>query len=319
LWDQYLFSDIQAGAIEKFNDDKSSSAMMYYPIVDNSQHLYDPDSPGSLGGPFATGNNFVIGVANSDNHFHFWQYQEDTTMKQCCKNKIPIDDYEERIITGFADGLFIKSKLSYIPWIDYSTFVYSSSPFPVTNHREFLKQFRSCGLFNKGVTASIGGGWGTFRVRKTSNPPSGWVQSGGDIQLNNNNENVELKISALSPYATVNGVNQYPIKSIRVKSSCGFKNSTTGKKILCSKTGPFDKSDWGAFTHEVCNVNYEFEQMVTVLNDVSIGLPIPNKELAFYDYIRVEIEFFNTNNLKINVPKMIAYCNPVLVKNLGDN
>mgnify|MGYP007068907317 CR=1 FL=1 len=51
---------------------------------------------------------------------------------------------------------------------------------------------RSCGEDNKGVSASLGGGWGTFAVRKTNSTT--WVNSGGRIEIDKHLENGEVKL-----------------------------------------------------------------------------------------------------------------------------
>jgi hypothetical protein len=116
---------------------------------------------------------------------------------QCTKNFIPIEAYTQRKIPGYDDRTYIKAKKGYIPFISACNYVYSDEnpadqSNPGSKQRKFLKYMRSCGKDNKGVSASSGGGWGTFAVRKTNSTT--WVNSGGRIEVDKHLENGEEKL-----------------------------------------------------------------------------------------------------------------------------
>jgi len=330
-WDQYLFADIFAETSqnlveeEKFNIDHDSPTMNYNPHVYPD---YDPNSGGTSS--ISTGNNFVVGMINSDDHNSFWQYQEDITAMQCTKNFIPIESYTQRKIPGYDDGTYIKAKKGYIPFISACTFVYSDeSPAdqnnPGTKQRKFLKYMRSCGKDNKGVSASLGGCWGTFAVRKTNSTT--WVNSGGRIEIDKHLENGEVKldnlairVSALSPYLSNTNYTVDPIKQIRVYT-CNGINGYPG--ISGKIPGPID---WSVFMEdsdyapiEVCRKDFTLQDKRTILNEEEfIDLVVPNHKLCYYDYVRVEIEFYVTHPLE-KIDRKVVYCNPVLVKNIANH
>ncbi|MCE5346072.1 MAG: hypothetical protein LLG13_07275 [Bacteroidales bacterium] len=326
-WDQYLFADTQQGIIEegKFNLDHDSPTMNYNPHVYPD---YDPNSGGTSS--ISTGNNFVVGMINSDDHNCYWQYQEDITAMQCNKNYIPIESYTLRKIPGYDDGTYIKAKKGYIPFISASTFVYSgenpaNQSNPGSNQRKFLKYMRSCGKDNKGVSASLGGGWGTFAVRKTNSTT--WINSGGRIEIDKHLENGEekldnlaIRVSALSPYLSNTNYTVNPIKQIRVYTCNGVIGAPGwfGKLPGLVDWSNFDEnSDYAPL--EVCRKDFTIEDKRTIMNEEEfIDLVVPNHKLCHYDYVRVEIEFYKTSNLDL-VEKKIVYCNPVLVKNLANH
>ncbi|MDD4663317.1 MAG: hypothetical protein PHD83_01465 [Caldisericia bacterium] len=303
-WDEYLFADVKEGIYEHFNEDKDTSAMKFNPTFNKVPgYLYDPSNPGNES-QYSFGNNFVVGLANSDDHQTYWSYQEDITRLKCLEGKIPISDIDERKIPGFEDGCYIMAKLKSIPWLTKCTYVYSDcSPIGVNNHRNFLKNLRSCGE-NKGVTASIGGGWATFKAKTQS---SELVSSGGKIDIKQGEQSITLYVDALSPYKG----SELPIKEIRVYACCGELNAYD-KKEYCPVT----------FQNIQINVDWPAKKITTIdtlFNDpenpvysiLDCPIPIEQKHIAFYDYIRVEVEFLGNDRCSI------AYCNPILVKNIN--
>jgi hypothetical protein len=288
-WDTYLFSDVVLGdpltghvAINKWNEDGSA--------ID-----------------FDTGNNFVIGVSHSDMHYNnYWQTMEDLQAIKCLKDCVPIPNLELRLIPGFEEtGEYLKGDLKDVPFIDKCTYVYADKP--KDDHKKFLKQFRSCGKDNKGVTASFGGGWATFALqeRKADGTPVGdWVYSGGKIEIAKGSK-LMVKVSALTPYKGASNKNY--ISKVEILGACASRKPDGELKACDDDPKPY----WGARSIKTITISTSQDPEDDITDEIIYT--IPNIDiLKEYDYIRLVVHFEVKRGFILGGEK--AYCNPVLIK-----
>jgi len=192
------------------------------------------------------------------------------------------------------------AETNYVPFLDSCTYVYYDQPiYPAYNHRAFLKALRSCGYSNKGVTASDGGGWATFQVKSSS---GSWISSGGRLVFNSQDTNLQVRVSAISPYLDDEFA---PISNIIIYACCG--DATHSPKIPCGIEGPYEDNTWKAI-----QVIDPINMTGSYLNEQTVAT-ISKDKFAFYDYIRVEVQFKKSKLLKDIIST--AYCNPVLIHN----
>ena len=289
-WDTYLFSDVVLGdpltghvAINKWNEDGSAIN-------------------------FDTGNNFVIGVSHSDLHETYWQIMEDLQAIKCLKDCVPIPNLELRLIPGFEETEeYLKGDLKDVPFIDRCTYVYADKP--KDDHKRFLKQFRSCGKDNKGVTASFGGGWATFALqeRKADGTPVGdWVYSGGKIEIAKGSK-LMVKVSALTPYKGASNKNY--ISKVEILGACASRKPDGELKACDDDPKPY----WGARSIKTITISTSQDPEDDITDEIIYI--IPNIDiLKEYDYIRLEVIFHAKRGFFDGGQIGRAYCNPVLIK-----
>jgi hypothetical protein len=255
---------------------------------------------------FDTGNNFVIGVSHSDLHETYWQTMEDLQAIKCLKDCVPIPNLELRHIPGFEETEdYLKAELRDVPFIDKCTYVYADTP--KDDHKRFLKQFRSCGKDNGGVTASLGGGWATFALkeRKQDGTPVGdWVYSGGKIEIAKGSK-LMVKVGAIAPYKGASEKNY--ISQVIIKGACADRKPD-GELKACD-----GNPDWGARVIETITIS-TFQYPKAEFPE-EIIYTIPNNDiLKEYDYIRLEVIFHVKRGFFDGGQIGRAYCNPVLIK-----
>ena len=317
-WDQYLFADAVNGlSYGYFYSDANSPTMKFNPIVYPD---FNPKTPGTENETLDYGNHCVVGMIGSDNHSFWFRYTEDTTAIVCNQQYIPIpeNEFEYRIVPPFDDTKYIKSKLYNVPYITACTFVYADQPYnqgePGSNQRKFLKQFRACGKDNQGVTASIGGAWGTFALR---NKGSGsWVKAGGKLDINfGESQQIEVQVASLGTYLGNMGNKTSEIKKITVYGCCGELDSNNNKVICPTGIGNMNyESD--LYRKEI--ISYTFPDTIKItslLPQIIPNLEFNQKHLALYDYVRVEIEYRHGSILDIVHLNGRVFCSPIIIRN----
>jgi|GEM_PF-3239876 len=292
-WDSYLFSDVVEGKwVDKWN-------------YDGRKIWHETGNK--------TGNNFVIGVANSDQHFSFWQDMEDLTVVKASAEYIPIPDLELREIPHFPQ--YLKADLRYLPLLHECTYVKSDAA--PSQHEIFLKDFRSCGKGNGGVTASFGGGWATFSLQRFTKDengvyhPTGSPIPSGNMLVLNPGEYIGIFLSALVPWMNV-GEKNY-IDKVIIKGACA--KLVGGQLKDCRGSDP----PWQARTIDTIQISTSNNRRGRIENEQlkkdSVPYYIPYEKILENDYIRIEVNF-NCKTGYYLIPEVsasYAYCNPVLI------
>ena len=226
------------------------------------------------------GNNFIVGVGNSD--AHFWHYLvEDLQALKAGHNSgfCLVSDCEEREVPHFPQ--YWKAQWQTLMFsAPACTFV--CIPGWDGSHSMLLNSLRMCGKDHKGVSASRRGDFATF----TANG----IPSGGKLTLSS-----DLNIAIWAyPLININTPCFYEgIKEIRI-----FHNSNSSSPPYTPRL--------------LREISYPLPGDTLPPKMDGWIVTIPGEEIDAVDYIRIEVDFIES--LTYGATISTCYCNPVIIE-----